>query len=78
MIPSSSLYSLSHPDFVNTDSKALYPNRCLTPPGTHHLGLFFPQNILDLVFTVDHTYQDMVKHTQLQIIFLGGKKAMKK
>lgn len=34
------------------------------------------QNILDLVFIVEHTYQGKVLHTQLQIIF--GKKAVKK
>lgn len=34
------------------------------------------QNILDLVFIVEHTYQGKVLHTQLQIIF--GKKAVRK
>lgn len=35
------------------------------------------QNILDLVFIVEHTYQGKVLHTQLQII-LGGKSCKKK
>lgn len=39
------------------------------------IGQLF-QNILDLVFIVEHTYQGKVLHTQLQIIF--GKKAVKK
>lgn len=40
MKPSSSLYNLSHPDFVNTGVKFyIQIDRRLTPLNTHHLGL---------------------------------------
>lgn len=57
MIPSSLLYKLSDPDFVNMDSKALYPSRKASNSIWHSSSrTSFFQSIIDLVFITEHTY----------------------